>query len=49
MSNGRSKIRDFEDVIKLDLRYQKNWSLMYDVKLIFKTIAVIFSKDSGST
>lgn len=46
--NGRSKIRDFDDVIKLDLRYQENWSLMYDVQLIFKTIAVIFSKDSGA-
>ncbi|MGI0480098.1 sugar transferase [Geminocystis sp. CENA526] len=46
--NGRSKIRDFEDVIKLDLRYQENWSLMYDFKLILKTILVIFSKDSGA-
>ncbi|WP_202803883.1 sugar transferase [Geminocystis herdmanii] len=46
--NGRSKIRDFEDVIKLDLRYQENWSLMYDFKLILKTITVIFSKDSGA-
>ncbi len=46
--NGRSKIRDFEDVIKLDLRYQENWSLVYDLKLIFKTIIVIFSKDSGA-
>lgn len=46
--NGRSKIKSFEDVIKLDLRYQENWSLMYDLKLIFKTIIVIFSKDSGA-
>ena len=46
--NGRSRVRDFEDVIKLDLRYQKNWSLQYDLKLIFKTVAVIFNKDSGA-
>jgi anti-anti-sigma factor len=46
--NGRSKIRDFEDVIKLDLRYQENWSLSYDFKLIFKTFVVVFNKDSGA-
>ncbi|MBD2200068.1 MULTISPECIES: sugar transferase [Calothrix] len=46
--NGRSKIRNFEDVIELDLRYQNNWSLLYDLKLIFKTITVFFQKDSGA-
>ncbi|BCL34075.1 sugar transferase [Nostoc sp. MS1] len=46
--NGRSKIRNFEDVIELDLRYQNNWSLLYDLKLIFKTIFVILNKDSGA-
>ena len=46
--NGRSTVRDFEDVIKLDLRYQKNWSLMYDLKLIFKTIILVFNRNSGA-
>lgn len=46
--NGRSQIRDFEEVIRLDLRYQKNWSLKYDLALIIKTIAIIFHKDSGA-
>ena len=46
--NGRSQVRNFEDVIALDLRYQKNWSLKYDIILIFKTIAVIFNKNSGA-
>ena len=46
--NGRSQVRNFEDVIKLDLRYQRNWSLKYDIKLILKTIAVIFNKNSGA-
>ena len=46
--NGRSTVRDFEDVIKLDLRYQQNWSLMYDLKLIFKTIILVFNKNSGA-
>ena len=46
--NGRSQVRNFEDVIKLDLKYQHNWSLLYDLKLIFKTVLVIFNKDSGA-
>lgn len=46
--NGRSSIRNFEDIIRLDLRYQKNWSLLYDLKLIIKTIVVVFRKDSGA-
>lgn len=46
--NGRSQIRDFEDVIRLDLKYQENWSLMYDVQLIFKTIFVVFNRNSGA-
>lgn len=46
--NGRSSVRSFEDVIRLDLQYQKNWSLVYDLKLIFKTIAVVFNRNSGA-
>ncbi|MGB6296117.1 MAG: anti-sigma factor antagonist [Rivularia sp. (in: cyanobacteria)] len=46
--NGRSSIRNFEDVIRLDLQYQKNWSLTYDLKLIFKTVAILFNKSSGA-
>ena len=46
--NGRSRVRNFEDVIKLDLRYQANWSLQYDLKLIVKTVAIIFNKESGA-
>lgn len=46
--NGRSQVRNFEDVIKLDLRYQSNWSLRYDLKLILKTIIIVFNKNSGA-
>lgn len=46
--SGRSQIRDFEEIIRMDLRYQENWSLMYDIKLIFRTIAVLFDRDAGA-
>jgi len=46
--NGRSSIKKFEDVIRLDMKYQENWSLLYDIKLIIKTVLVLFTKDSGA-
>ena len=46
--NGRSSIKAFEDVIRLDLQYQKNWNLLYDLKLILKTIAIVFNRNSGA-
>jgi anti-anti-sigma factor len=45
---GRSRVRDFQEVINLDLRYQQNWSLQYDLFLIWKTILIIFHKNSGA-
>lgn len=46
--NGRSSVKNFEDIVRLDLKYQENWSLQYDIQLIFKTIWVIFNKNSGA-
>jgi anti-anti-sigma factor len=46
--NGRSNIKKFEDVIRLDMKYQENWSLSYDLKLIIKTVLVLFSDRSGA-
>lgn len=46
--NGRSSVKDFEDVVRLDLKYQESWSLIYDMKLILKTIWMIFNKDAGA-
>lgn len=46
-ANGRSTIKDFEDIVLLDLRYQSVWTPMYDLHLIFKTIYVIFAKDGA--
>lgn len=40
--SGRSDITDFEEVVKLDIRYIKEWSLELDIRLIFKTIVVVF-------
>lgn len=39
--SGRSDIKDFEDVLALDLEYIDNWSLGLDFKILFKTIGVV--------
>jgi len=42
--NGRSSVKDFEEVVNLDLRYQNNWYPLYDLIVIAKTIYVILAK-----
>ena len=43
-ANGRSHVEDFEEIVKMDLDYQRKWSVSYDLLLILKTIAAVFSK-----
>nr|MCR5293473.1 exopolysaccharide biosynthesis polyprenyl glycosylphosphotransferase [Eubacterium sp.] len=45
--SGRSDITDFEEVVRLDNEYIRNFSLTLDVKIILKTFAVVF-KHSGA-
>ncbi len=45
--NGRSSVKDFEEVVNLDLRYQSQWHPLYDLVLIAKTIYVIFARDGA--
>ena len=45
--SGRSKITDFEQVVKLDTEYITNWSLGMDLKILFKTIWIVLGKDGA--
>ena len=45
--SGRSDITDFEEVVKLDREYITNWSVGLDLRLLFKTVAVVFKKDGS--
>ena len=42
--SGRSNIQDFEDVVKLDVAYIDNWSLGLDVRILIKTVGVVFKR-----
>ncbi len=46
-ANGRSTIKDFEQIVKMDIDYQYKWSPIYDLILIFKTIWVVFTKNGA--
>ncbi len=43
-ANGRSTIKDFETIVCMDINYQRNWSVIYDLSLIFQTIWVVLRK-----
>jgi lipopolysaccharide/colanic/teichoic acid biosynthesis glycosyltransferase len=44
---GRSSIKSFDDIVRLDIDYQNKWSPLYDLRLILKTITVVFAKDGA--
>jgi exopolysaccharide biosynthesis polyprenyl glycosylphosphotransferase len=45
--NGRSAIKDFEEIVQLDLHYQTRWTHLYDLEIIWKTITVIFDRSGA--
>jgi exopolysaccharide biosynthesis polyprenyl glycosylphosphotransferase len=42
--SGRSEITDFAQVVALDTQYIDEWSFGLDIKLLFKTVAVVFAR-----
>ena len=41
--SGRSNIEDFEEVVRLDVQYIDNWTLWEDIRILFKTVWVVFA------
>lgn len=46
--SGRSDIKNFDDVVKMDLYYINNWSLTLDFEIFIKTIGVVLKKKGAS-
>src|SRR5205814_9609524 len=44
--NGRSRLR-FDDMVRLDLKYAKAWSLVMDIKILLRTPRAVFSGDGA--
>lgn len=45
--SGRNKITDFDEIVKLDLKYIDSWSIWADIVIIIKTIFVVFRRENA--
>ena len=45
--SGRSNIKDFNEVVKLDVQYIDSWNLLLDLKLLLKTVSVVFAHNDS--
>jgi lipopolysaccharide/colanic/teichoic acid biosynthesis glycosyltransferase len=39
---GRHRISNYDDWVRLDLKYIETWSLWLDIKILFRTVGVVF-------
>ena len=46
-AQGRSNIKDFESIVSMDVEYQTQWSVLYDLQLIWETVVVLLSKQGA--
>jgi lipopolysaccharide/colanic/teichoic acid biosynthesis glycosyltransferase len=46
--SGRNRIRDFDEWVRLDLKYIQEWSLWLDIKIMFKTAIAVISARGAS-
>ncbi len=42
--SGRSNIKDFDEIVKLDMQYIDNWSIWLDIKILFRTLWVVAAR-----
>jgi len=46
--SGRSAITNFDEVVALDTKYIDQWSVWLDLKIMIKTVFVVFAKRGAS-
>ena len=45
--SGRSKITNFDDVVKLDVAYIDDWTIWKDIEILLKTVKVVLMRDGA--
>ena len=45
--SGRSKITDFEEVVRLDTEYIEHWSMGLDLRILVKTISAVIRREGA--
>ena len=41
--SGRNEVNDFDDWVRLDLEYIRDWSLWLDLRILYRTVGAVFS------
>ena len=41
--SGRSDIKDFDEVVQLDMQYIDNWSILKDIKILLLTVGIVIT------
>ena len=45
--SGRNQINDFDEIVRLDIAYIDNWNIWLDIKLLLKTVKVVFARNGS--
>lgn len=45
--NGRNKVTDFEEVVRLEAEYMRNWTLSRDFRIIARTVPAVFRMEGA--
>ncbi len=45
--SGRNRIEDFDAIVRLDLDYIDNWCIWLDIKILLRTLIVVFRREGS--
>jgi exopolysaccharide biosynthesis polyprenyl glycosylphosphotransferase len=45
--SGRNQIQDFDTIVRLDLEYIDQWNIWLDIRILLKTIKVVFVREGS--
>lgn len=46
--SGRNQVKEFDDVVRLDILYIETWTIWLDIKILFRTAWVVFARSGAS-
>ncbi len=46
--SGRNLISDFDEIVRLDIRYIESWNLLLDIRILLKTLWVLLARHGAS-
>jgi len=46
--SGRSSVKDFDTVLKMDYSYINSWNVLMDIKILFKTVPVVLFAENSA-